>query len=78
MGPPRECYNTITPNDMKTDARCAVMGAILFFGAWVVILSCEEPLSQALLGKHLTSFRLFQTSGITSFSLLEYQTWREI
>ena len=78
MGPPRECYNAITPNDMKTDARCALMGTILFFGAWVVILSCEKPLSQALLGKHLTSFRLFPTSGITSVSLLEDQTWREI
>ena len=49
VGPPQECYNTITPNDMQSDARCAVAGAVLFFGAWVVILSCEEPWSQALL-----------------------------
>lgn len=41
---PRECHNEITPNDMRTDVRCAVMGVALFFGAWLVVLSCEQPL----------------------------------
>lgn len=41
---PRECYNEITPNDMRNDARCALMGVILFFGAWLVVLSCQQYL----------------------------------
>ncbi|KAJ5618923.1 hypothetical protein N7510_002907 [Penicillium lagena] len=39
-GQPKKCYNEITPNDMANDARCAFMAVTLFFGAWVVILSC--------------------------------------
>lgn len=41
-GRPQECYNAITPNDMQNDVRCALMGVILFFGAWLVILSCKQ------------------------------------
>ncbi|KAL4889789.1 beta-lactamase/transpeptidase-like protein [Aspergillus ambiguus] len=37
-GYPRECYNAITPNDMRNDAISALTGIVLFFGAWVVII----------------------------------------
>ncbi|PTU24608.1 hypothetical protein P175DRAFT_0426348 [Aspergillus ochraceoroseus IBT 24754] len=34
------CYDSITPNDWRTDNRCAVSGALLLYGVWVVVLSC--------------------------------------
>ncbi|KAL1954512.1 hypothetical protein VTO42DRAFT_1123 [Malbranchea cinnamomea] len=35
---PQECYNEITPNDMKSDIACAFSGALILFGAWATIV----------------------------------------
>ncbi|KAF9894051.1 hypothetical protein FE257_009024 [Aspergillus nanangensis] len=38
-GLPQECYNDITPNDISNDAISALTGVVLYFGAWIVIIS---------------------------------------
>ncbi|PGH11103.1 hypothetical protein AJ79_05048 [Helicocarpus griseus UAMH5409] len=35
---PKECFNDITPNDMKSDLACAFSGAFIIFGGWAVII----------------------------------------
>lgn len=35
---PDQCYNTITPNQMKSDRTCAVSGAFLLFGGWAAVI----------------------------------------
>ncbi|KAJ9227629.1 hypothetical protein DTO271D3_8602 [Paecilomyces variotii] len=35
---PNQCYNEITPNDMRSDLSCAFTGSFLLFGGWVVIM----------------------------------------
>lgn len=77
-GQPRECYNEITPNDMQNDVRCALMGISLFFGVWVVILSCEQYLHLIFTEQILTVIRLFQNSALAHIRLLGYQVEGEI
>ncbi|RMZ76127.1 hypothetical protein DV738_g5130, partial [Chaetothyriales sp. CBS 135597] len=44
--PTHQCYNDITPNDMRSDGTCAASGAFLLFGGWsVVIWVCLRALS---------------------------------
>ena len=35
---PQQCYNAITPNNMRSDTSCAISGAFLVFGGWGVVL----------------------------------------
>ncbi|KAL2375335.1 hypothetical protein RJZ57_000171 [Blastomyces gilchristii] len=35
---PDECFNAITPNDMKSDLACAFSGSFIIFGGWAVIV----------------------------------------
>ncbi|EEH34659.2 hypothetical protein PAAG_05708 [Paracoccidioides lutzii Pb01] len=35
---PDECFNEITPNDMKSDLACSFSGAFIIFGGWAVIV----------------------------------------
>ncbi|EFW13265.1 hypothetical protein D8B26_003994 [Coccidioides posadasii str. Silveira] len=35
---PQQCYNAITPNDMKSDITCAFTSALILGGGWSVIL----------------------------------------
>ncbi|OAX77950.1 hypothetical protein ACJ72_07745 [Emergomyces africanus] len=35
---PDECFNAITPNDMKSDLTCAFTGSLIIFGGWGVIV----------------------------------------
>lgn len=35
---PNQCYNDITPNDMKSEMTCAWSGALILFGGWAIIL----------------------------------------
>lgn len=35
---PEQCLNEITPNDMTSEAECAITGSFLLFGAWTTIL----------------------------------------
>ncbi|KAL2218597.1 hypothetical protein M432DRAFT_377923 [Thermoascus aurantiacus ATCC 26904] len=35
---PNECFNEITPNDMRSDLSCAFTGAFLLFGGWAVVI----------------------------------------
>ncbi|KKZ63489.1 hypothetical protein EMCG_02220 [[Emmonsia] crescens] len=35
---PEQCFNAITPNDMKSDLACAFSGALIIFGGWGVIM----------------------------------------
>ncbi|KAL2014555.1 hypothetical protein VTN00DRAFT_2080 [Thermoascus crustaceus] len=35
---PNECYNEITPNDMRSDLSCAFTGSLLLFGGWAVVI----------------------------------------
>lgn len=35
---PQQCYNQITPNDMKSDLTCAFSGAFLLFGGWTAVM----------------------------------------
>ncbi|GAD94411.1 hypothetical protein UREG_07549 [Paecilomyces variotii No. 5] len=37
---PQECYDAITPHDLRSDARCGSMAVALFLGIWVVIIGC--------------------------------------
>ncbi|RMZ90655.1 hypothetical protein DV736_g2105, partial [Chaetothyriales sp. CBS 134916] len=37
-GQPRQCFNDITPNDMRSDGTCAASGAFLLFGGWAVVI----------------------------------------
>ncbi|EXJ56654.1 hypothetical protein A1O7_06998 [Cladophialophora yegresii CBS 114405] len=35
---PAQCFNEITPNDMKSSGSCAISGAFLLFGGWAVVI----------------------------------------
>lgn len=35
---PNQCFNEITPNDMKSNGSCAISGAFLLFGGWAVVI----------------------------------------
>jgi hypothetical protein len=35
---PEQCFNEITPNDMRTSGTCAISGAFIVFGGWGVII----------------------------------------
>ncbi|KIX02751.1 uncharacterized protein Z518_08693 [Rhinocladiella mackenziei CBS 650.93] len=35
---PDQCFNEITPNDMKSSGSCAISGAFLLFGGWAVVI----------------------------------------
>ena len=35
---PEQCFNAITPNDMKSSGTCAISGAFLLFGGWASVL----------------------------------------
>ncbi|CAI7641081.1 unnamed protein product [Penicillium glandicola] len=35
---PDQCYNSITPNDMRSDLSCAFSGSLLLFGGWLVVI----------------------------------------
>ncbi|KIX99037.1 uncharacterized protein Z520_05498 [Fonsecaea multimorphosa CBS 102226] len=35
---PAQCFNEITPNDMKSSGSCAVSGAFLLFGGWAIVI----------------------------------------
>ncbi|KAK7900867.1 hypothetical protein LTR67_003152 [Exophiala xenobiotica] len=37
-GRPEQCFNEITPNDMRSSGVCAISGAFLMFGGWAVIV----------------------------------------
>ena len=37
-GNPDQCFNEITPNDMRSSGICAASGAFLLFGGWAVII----------------------------------------
>ncbi|KAI9933746.1 hypothetical protein ASPWEDRAFT_105538 [Aspergillus wentii DTO 134E9] len=34
------CYDAITPNDWRSDTRCAFTGILLMLGVWIVVISC--------------------------------------
>ena len=38
LSQPNQCYNAITPNDMKSSLSCAFSGAFILFGGWAVIM----------------------------------------
>lgn len=35
---PNQCFNDITPNDMKSSPTCAVSGAFIIFGGWSAVM----------------------------------------
>ncbi|KAK2785353.1 hypothetical protein FQN53_007793 [Emmonsiellopsis sp. PD_33] len=35
---PNECFDPITPHDMKSDVACAFSGAFIIFGGWAVVM----------------------------------------
>jgi hypothetical protein len=37
-GDPDQCFNEITPNDMKSSGMCAASGAFLLFGGWGAVI----------------------------------------
>ncbi|KIW22884.1 uncharacterized protein PV07_11134 [Cladophialophora immunda] len=35
---PAQCFNEITPNDMRSSGSCAISGAFLLFGGWAIVM----------------------------------------
>ncbi|KIV90516.1 hypothetical protein PV10_07813 [Exophiala mesophila] len=35
---PEQCFNEITPNDMRSNGSCAISGAFLLFGGWAIVI----------------------------------------
>jgi hypothetical protein len=35
---PEQCFNEITPNDMRSSGSCAISGAFLLFGGWAAVI----------------------------------------
>lgn len=42
---PDECYNGITPHDMRSDLACAFSGALIVFGGWAAVVWSTLSLS---------------------------------
>src|SRR6266487_5365666 len=40
---PKECFDEITPHDMRSDLSCASSGALIIFGGWSAVIWSMLP-----------------------------------
>lgn len=66
-----ECHDAITPNDWKSDRLCAVSATLLYYGVWVVVLTCMSESNILYKNQTLT------TPGfVRSLSLYMHLCWK--